>query len=370
MKYNWQQKYWPHFQFSLNEIEDALFSFASETGHITGMLNAMPEDMKIEAIINTMVAEAIKTSEIEGEYFSRQDVVSSIRNKLGLNEIPDKVKDKKAQGIGYLMVDVRNSYSEPLTKEKLCSWHYMLMAGSKNMQVGMWRTHTETMQVVSGALGKEKVHFQAPPSAQIPMEMDRFIKWFNDTAPGGSKEIKLACVRSAIAHLYFESIHPFQDGNGRIGRAIAEKSLSQTVGRPILLSLSKTIEADKKAYYTALSSAQQTNQITNWLKYFVDITLTAQKQTRELMGFTLKKAKFFDRFRNQLNERQLKVIKRMMEAGADGFEGGMNATKYISIARTSKATATRDLQHLAEIKAFISEGGGRSTRYILNIDGG
>src|SRR5690606_34607532 len=142
------------------------------------------------------------------------------------------------------------------TKEKLFEWHKMLMAGSKKIAVGKWRMHKEPMQVVSGALGKEKVHFEAPPSTKVPGEMMRFIQWFNDTTPGGKMEIKMAVIRSAVAHLYFETIHPFEDGNGRIGRAIAEKALSQTMGRPVLLSLSARIESDRKAYYNALEKAQ------------------------------------------------------------------------------------------------------------------
>jgi len=370
MKYNWQQADWPDFKYDIQEIDDVLFSFAEETGLIAGMLNAMPNDLQTETVINLMVSEAMKTSEIEGEYISRQDVVSSIRNNLGLNKKPDNIKDKRAQGIGKLMVDVRDTYAGPLTKEKLFSWHEMLMASSRNIQVGKWRSHTEPMQVISGAVGKEKIHFEAPPSRQVAREMDKFIKWFNDTAPGGKKEIKKAPVRSAIAHLYFESIHPFEDGNGRIGRAIAEKALSQTLGRPVLLSLSKTIEADKKTYYQALESSSQSNHITAWIKYFAGTTLLAQQQANQLIGFTLKKTKFFDYFKDRFNGRQLKVIKRMFDAGPEGFEGGMNATKYISITKTSKATATRDLQHLAEIKAFIPEGGGRSIRYMLNVEGG
>ena len=262
MIYNWQQPDWPDFKYDLRETEDILFRFAEEAGRTRGMLNAMPEDMQMEALINTMVAEAIKTSEIEGEYVSRQDVVSSIRNNLGLNTKPENIKDKKAQGVGKLMVDIRQCYEEPLTKEKLFLWHEMLMAGNKNIQIGKWRTHKEPMRIVSGALGKEKVHFEAPPSIHINKEMAVFIKWFNDTAPGGKKEIKKAPVRSAIAHLYFETIHPFEDGNGRIGRAIAEKAISQTLGRPVLLSLSRTIEADKKSYYSALGDAQKSNEIT------------------------------------------------------------------------------------------------------------
>lgn len=368
MKYNWQQNDWPEFTFDLQEVDDILFDFANETGHVSGMLNAMSEDMKMEAIIDTMVAEAIKTSEIEGEYFSRQDVMSSIRNNLGLNKKLDSVKDKKALGVGKLMVDLRNSFSEALTKEQLFLWHELLMADSPNILIGTWRTHEDAMQVVSGPYGKQKVHFEAPPSAGVPMEMERFINWFNDTAPGGNKEIKKAPVRSAIAHLYFESIHPFEDGNGRIGRAIAEKALSQTLGRPVLLSLSRTIETDKKAYYHALENGQHSNEITGWIKYFVATTLLAQKQASQIIIFTLRKTRFFDVYGTQLNERQLKVVNRMFDAGAEGFVGGMNANKYISLTKTSKATATRDLQYLAEIKALITKGGGRSTSYLLNLE--
>ena len=223
------------------------------------------------------------------------------------------------------------------------------------------------MRLVSGSIGKEKIHFEAPPSDQVEKEMEHFISWFNDTAPGGPKEIKIAPVRAAIAHLYFETIHPFEDGNGRIGRAIAEKALSQTIGRPVLLSLSRTIEADKNTYYAALEKAQKSNEITEWIKYFVGVTLAAQKQARESVDFILKKSKFFDRFKDALNERQLKVIRRMLEEGPEGFEGGMNARKYVSIAKTSKATATRDLQQLVELGVLIAEGGGRSIHYRLNI---
>jgi Fic family protein len=364
--YNWQQKDWPNFSYNLQEVEDLLFAFAEETGHVTGFLKSMPEDMQLEAVINMMVAEAIKTSEIEGEYLSREDVVSSIRNNLGINTNPAKVKDKKAQGAGQLMVEVRNTFASPLTEEVLFAWHEMLMSQSKKINIGIWRSHTAPMQVVSGAIGKEKIHFEAPPSASVPYEMQQFIQWFNDTAPGGITAIKKAPVRSAIAHLYFESIHPFEDGNGRIGRAIAEKALSQTIGRPILLSLSQTIEADKKSYYTALENGQSSNEITNWIKYFVHAILAAQLQAKELIAFTLKKAKFFDQFKEELNDRQLKVIRRMLEESG-GFKGGMTANKYVSITKTSKATATRDLQLMVNLGLVEVAGGGRSTHYHLKM---
>jgi Fic family protein len=243
----------------------------------------------------------------------------------------------------------------------------MLMEGSRGVQIGKWRSHKAPMQVISGAAGKEKINFEAPPSKQVPFEMDRFIAWFNETAPGGKKLMKKALVRSAISHLYFESIHPFEDGNGRIGRAIAEKALSQTLKRPVLLSLSKTIEANKRQYYSALEKGQRSNHVSPWIRYFTETTLLAQCQAGQLIDFTLKKTKFFDHFKDMFNERQLKVMKRMFNAGPEGFEGGMNASKYGSLTSTSKATATRDLQQLAEIKAFLIEGGGRSTHYVLNL---
>jgi len=267
------------------------------------------------------------------------------------------------------MIDVRMSFKEKLTEEKLFAWHRMLLQENKRIEVGQWRTHEEPMQVISGAMGKEKVHYEAPPSSEVPGEMRRFIKWFNETGPGGKEEIKNAPVRSGIAHLYFETIHPFEDGNGRIGRAIAEKALSQTIGRPVMLSLSRTIEAKKSDYYESLEKAQRSNEITPWIEYFIKTTLDAQIEAEAHIDFTLKTTRFFDRYKDHLNDRQLTVVRRMLEEGPKGFKGGMNARKYIGITKTSKATATRDMQQLLEIGAFILSGkaGGRSTSYQVNI---
>ena len=168
---------------------------------------------------------------------------------------------------------------------------------------------------------------------------------------------------------HFESIHPFGNGNDRIGRAISEKALSQDVDRPILLSLSRIIESDKKAYYQSLQQAQRTMEVSTWINYFVQVVLEAQEDAEKMIAFTLQKARFFDRCRNQLNERQLKVIRRMLEEGPQGFEGGMNARKYVSIAKTSKATATRDLQDLVRKGILTAAGGGRSTSYQLTLSG-
>lgn len=369
MAYNWQQKDWPHFSFTLDEVEDVLLAFSEKTGRVSGILESLPAQTKLETIVDIILTEAIKTSAIEGEYPNRKDVLSSIRKNLGLHNDSAFIKDKSAAGLGELMIDVRDSFNEPLTENKLFAWHKMLLGTNNRIAAGVWRTHDEPMQVVSGALGKEKIHFEAPPSAAVASEMEAFINWFNNTAPGRKDEIRKAPVRAAIAHLYFESIHPFEDGNGRIGRAIAEKAISQTIGRPVLLSLSRTIEANKNNYYSSLEQAQQSNEITGWIKYFVSTSLAAQVEAESQVEFTLAKTKFFDQFIGQLNDRQLTVVKRMLEEGPGGFDGGMNARKYIGLTKTSKATATRDMQQLLEIGVFIpfGESGGRSTSYKINI---
>jgi Fic family protein len=366
MSYNWQQPDWPLFRYDLSGVEDTLFALAERTGRSTGLLKGLTVEAQTEMSIDVMVEEAIKTSAIEGELVSRKDVMSSIRRNLGL-AAGAPGGDTRAAGAATLMIDVRNSFAAPLSEERLFEWHRMIMQGHRHIEAGRWRTHAEPMQVVSGPIGHERVHFEAPPSAQIPAEMARFIQWFNDTAPGGSKAIRKAAVRSAIAHLYFESIHPFEDGNGRIGRALSEKALSQGLGRPALLSLSRTIEARRKEYYDALKDGQQSNEITPWVTWFVGMVLEAQIQAEEQIDFTLKKTKLFDQMRDQLNERQLQVLRRMLDEGPHGFEGGMSAKKYMVITGASKATATRDLQDLAEKGIFVPTGGGRSTHYQVKL---
>lgn len=368
IRFNWEQKDWPNFTYSLTNVEKKLSAFLEMVGYNSGMLKGIPEDIQAEALIDLMVAEAIKTSEIEGEFFNRADVMSSIKKNLGFIINAVKIKDKNAEGIGKLIVDVRQTFKEKLHKKKLFEWHTMVMGSNKSVKIGAWRSHKEPMQVVSGASGKIKVHFEAPPSKTISKEMDRFIKWFNETAPGSKNEILNPPLRAAIAHLYFESLHPFEDGNGRIGRAIAEKALSQGIDRPVMLSLSRTIETNRKDYYKALERSQRNNEITKWINYFIQTVLDAQIEAGEQINFTLKKVQFFDRFKLKLNDRQLKVIKKMFDEGYKGFKGGMNASKYVSIAKISKATATRDLQYLLENKIFKTNGAfGRSTSYELAL---
>lgn len=363
MRYNWQQEDWPHFRYDLASVQDDLLAFADKAGQVRGVLKGLPEGTQTEAIIDLMIAEALKTSAIEGEVLSRPDLMSSIRNQLGLTPIPEPVRDRASQGAAELMVNVRETWDDALNAERLFEWHRMLLQGERRVLIGAWRTHAEPMQVVSGSLTDPKVFFEAPPSGQVPAEMNAFLRWFNDSR----KTIRQGPVRAALAHLYFESIHPFEDGNGRIGRAIAEKALSQGLGRPALLSLSRTIEANKKAYYNALMDAQKSNEVTPWLIYFVRTVLDAQSAAQDQIEFVLQKTRFFDRHKESLNERQLKVVRRMLDEGPEGFEGGINATKYVGLTKVSKATATRDLQDLAQKGVLIPLGGGRSTRYEINL---
>ena len=366
MSYNWQQNDWPNFQYKAEKIGVLPLGFGLLSGQLDGVLIGLPEDKKNDTIIDLLVTEAIKTSEIEGEYLSRQDVRSSIVKNLGLEKEPKHIRDLRVKGISKLMVSARKTFKQPLSASVLFQWHKVLMLGNKNVSIGQWRINALPMQIISGAVGKETIHFEAPPSNDVPREMDEFIAWFNASEPGKSNAIENPMVRSAIAHLYFESIHPFEDGNGRIGRAIAEKALSQSVGQPILLSLSSTIEKNRDSYYKALKKGQSSNEITNWISYFIKTILSAQKEAKIVIEFSLKKARFFD-LNPSLNSRQVKVINRMFQEGPDGYKGGMSAKKYMSISKTSKATATRDLQALVDMNVFMATGGGRSVSYALKL---
>lgn len=363
MKYNWQHNTWPTFEYNLSTLEEDLFAFADLSGRISGCLQGLEKGIQAETIVDMMIAEAIKSSEIEGQYISRPDVTSSIRKSLGLQSVFREGQDPASQGVAELMVDARNQWSEVLAAGTLFEWHRMLMRGSHRIAVGCWRTHAEEMQVVSGVVGTQKILYRAPPSVRVPAEMASFFAWFNSTVNVSF----LSPVHAAIAHLYFESIHPFEDGNGRIGRVIAEKALSQGLGRPVLLSLSRTINKQRSDYYSMLGEAQRSMEVTPWVTWFVKRVLEAQRDTITDVDFTLKKTRFFDRYKRELNERQLFVIRRMLKEGPVGFEGGMSARKYVALTKASKATATRDLQELVEKQVFTPIGGGRSTRYELML---
>lgn len=363
MTYNWQQKDWPEFRYDLLPLRAELLAFAEHFGRISGLMEGLPDGLELETVLDLMIAEAMKTSEIEGEFLDYADVMSSIRNRLGLNQTPEPVKSRLAKGAGELMVAARESFADPLDESTLLRWHEMLLGGSSQLRVGAWRSGSDPMQVVSGRIDNPTVHFEAPPCDQVPREMMAFIQWFNDTAPGGKNSIPDAPVRAAVAHLYFESIHPFEDGNGRIGRTLSEKALSQGLGAPVVLSLSKAIEAQRAAYYDSLKLSQRSNEITPWIRYFVGMLIEAQCDAEKQITFILRKSKFFQRYGSLLNERQRKVLDKMFAAGSGGFVGGINVRKYLAITKASKATATRDLQHLTSIGALNAIGTGRAARY-------
>jgi len=366
MTWNWQTAGWPEFTYDPSAIAELEGRFLHRSGVLLGALKYFDDNEKTQFTINLISDEALKTSEIEGEFLNRDSLQSSIRRHFGFATPKRKVL-KGEQGIADMMVDVYRNFQSPLSRQQLFVWHNMLTSGRGDLTVrGGYRTHKEAMQVVSGPVHAPTVHFEAPPSKKVKGEMNRFIQWFNVTAPH-AKQALPPLTRSGIAHLYFVCIHPFEDGNGRIGRAIAEKALAQCLGHPTLIALSQTINSRKKSYYQALENNNKNLQITDWLVYFAKTILDAQDYTQRSIDFLIEKTKLYDRLRGRLNERQEKILARMFREGLEGFKGGLSAENYIKIADTSRATATRDLRDLVEKGALVKTGDGKYTRYHLTI---
>jgi len=372
MTHNWQHPDWPNFTYAGASIASALYSYAQEAGRIAGNVSELEPSLQSEAHIDLMVAEAIKSSAIEGERLDREDVRSSIKNHIGLSVPPTRVANPKAEGIAALMVSVRQSFQNPMDEATLFDWHSMVLPQGRDtlgrtFNVGAYRA--DAMEIVSGPIGYEQVHFTAPPAEQVPAEMRHFLDWYNRTSPYvvDSSAHLPGPVRAAVAHLWLSSIHPFDDGNGRLCRALSEHALAQDLNRPPLLSLSSAIEADRKGYYRELHQASQcTLDISSWVEWFTIKVDQAQAQAVNQVEFVLGKSRFWNRFEGALNERQEKVVRKMFDAGVEGFKGGMSAKKYASITKCSKATATRDLTNLLHRGCFSKlPGVGRSTRYEL-----
>ena len=368
MTWNWEQPDWPKFTYDSGALEPLEKQFLLQSGEFVGACKHLGADEQETLKIELISDEAVKTSEIEGEILNRDSVQSSLRQQLGLGAEAPGVKPAE-RGISEMMVDLYRSFASTLTDKTMFDWHGMLLSGDKEIKViGGYRTHADAMQVVSGPVHKRTVHFEGPPSARVPDEMQRFVAWFNESAPGGKRALP-PLTRAGIAHLYFVCIHPFEDGNGRIGRALAEKSLAQNLGQPSLIALAYTIERKRKDYYAALERNNKDLDITGWMKYFADTILEAQVTTIKHVDFYVAKAKFYEKVRGKLNERQERVIARMFREGIDGFKGGLSAENYITISKTSRATATRDLADLVEKGALTRTGELRHTRYHLNIPG-
>ncbi len=365
-KWNWQQSDWPNFSYEVDALTALEQEFLQQAGLSFGIAKHIPDEEQSDIVIHLISDEAYKTSEIEGEFLDRDSLQSSIKRHFGL-KAPFSHNHPAENGIAEMMIDLYQHYDQPLTHELLWTWHQMLMNGRRDLHdIGCYRTHNEPMQVVSGYLHKPTIHFEAPPSKKVHAEMEQFIIWFNKTVPGGQTPLP-PLLRSGIAHLYFVSIHPFEDGNGRLGRALIEKALAQHLKQPTLIALSHIINDHKKTYYDALETQNKHNNIGDWLTYFANTVLEAQQYTVTQMEFIIKKTRFFDQFKEQMNPRQYKVITRMLREGTQRFKGGLSAKNYISIAQTSASTATRDLKDLVQKGVLLQTGSLKAARYWLCI---
>jgi Fic family protein len=366
MTWNWEKPDWPNFTYDSTALEPLEKRFLLRSGEFIGAFRHIGADDQDTLKIELISDEAVKTSEIEGEILNRDSVQSSLRHQFGLGAEKPGIPPAE-RGIAEMMVDLYRGFADALSDHTMFDWHRMLLSGDRSIRViGGYRTQTDAMQVVSGPTYKPTVHFEAPPSSRVRGEMKHFVTWFNDTSPGGKTPLS-PLTRAGIAHLYFVCIHPFEDGNGRIGRALAEKSLAQNLGQPSLIALAWTIERKRKDYYAALERNNKATGITDWLEYFANTVLEAQNNTIRRVDFYVAKAKFYEMHRGTLNKRQEKVVARIFREGIDGFKGGLSAENYISITGTSRATATRDLQNLVEKGALTRTGELRHTRYRLGL---
>jgi Fic family protein len=366
MIWNWQQRAWPKFRWQAKAMEGLEMAWLAGSNQAWGSLRHQDEAERLGVAIELMCAEALRSSEIEGEILERASVQSSIRKQFGL--ATDKGKSRPAeQGMAELLADLHRHYAAPVDRASICAWQAMVVKGRKDLKaVGAYRRHVEPMQIISGPIHAPAIHFEAPPSGAVPSMMAEFIAWFNQTHTDPGKHLP-ALTRAGLAHLHFVSIHPFEDGNGRIARALAEKALAQALGRPTLLALSQSIQAHRKEYYQVLETNNQGLEVSAWLQYFGEAVLDAQVRAQRTIDHIIKKTQLFDRLRDKINERQSKALARMFKEGPDGFKDGMNASKYCTITGASPATATRDLQRLVELGVFKRSGELKHTRYSLAL---
>lgn len=366
-KWNWQQENWPHFTYDKSALQDLEYQFIQSSGIALGAFKHVKDDEQNNLLIDILADEALMTSEIEGEYLDRDSIQESIKLNLGLTT--DRKKLPPAEfGISEMMVNLYQTYHAPLTDAYLFQWHRMLTNGRRDLKdIGCYRTHEDPMQIVSGRIDKRTVHYEAPPSIKMSHEMQLFINWFNQIHDTKNPSM-LTLTKAGLVHFYFLAIHPFEDGNGRIARALSEKSISMTLKRPALISLSQTIEGSKKAYYDSLEAHNTKLDLTNWLIYFAKTILDAQENTIKIIEFMIKKAKFFERFATMMNDRQTKVVKRIFKEGYRGFKGGLSAENYTRIAKISASTATRDLKDLVDKNILVKKGVLKGTRYYLNLE--
>lgn len=367
MKWNWQLESWPNFTWGSDKLVVYEQSFTENAGIIIGSSQHISQEGKQNLFIDLMCTDALDSSEIEGEHLNRDSVQSSIKKELGLSAEAPRASLAE-RGIAKMMVNLYQTISSPLTHQVLFEWHQFLMGNSHHLEdVGQYRSHEEAMQIVSGPDYDRKTHFEAPPSKCVPAEMEQFINWFERSSPAGSASLP-TLTRAGIAHLWFESIHPFEDGNGRIGRAIAEKALSQGFSKPVMTVLAKILLKKRKEYYQQLGLASKTLDLTSWLLWFANIALEAQQNTYMYIDFIIKKSVILREAEGKINPRQEKVLLRLFHAGPEGFVGGLSAKNYMSITGATIATTTRDLNDLVKKNILKRTGELKATRYFLNLD--
>lgn len=361
MKWNWQLANWPKFRYDPDLIAHKERRFLFELGKSCAFLKSLEQKDYHQFAVEILSSEGIESSKIEGELLDRGSLQSSIQRHFGLKGKKKSRVDKES-GMAHLLCNVYDSFDAPLTHEMLWQWHAHLFSDSVHLESGYYRTHSEPMQIVSHRYDTQRVFFEAPPSSQLLDEMTTYIDWFNT-----QRVSEPILGRAAFAHVYFESIHPFEDGNGRIGRILIEKVLSQGIGRPVLMAVSKVLESRKKEYYAALEKCNRTLVIDHWVDFFSDVVLQAQEESKVFLQFLLDKTKILSSLEGKMNARQEKVLLRMFAEGPSGFKGGLSAENYIAITKASRATTTRDLMDLVREGVLVKTGELRHTRYWLNI---
>jgi Fic family protein len=388
--WTWQHKNWPNFEFDPNAFNQQIEHFKLKSARLMGTVEALPSIYKTDATVSLMLSEAIKTSAIEGEALDRDSVRSSIMRLIAEDSTAPTHKDAKVLGAAALMVDIRKEWSAPINDDLLGRWQSMVIAHQPLSLVmrGIYRNAPEPMQIVSGVYGTRRIYYEAPPAEQIYEEMAAFLTWYNTTSDQyhlrssrdntTSDQYHLRSsrdntttipgpVRAAVAHAWFEIIHPFDDGNGRVGRAISDHALSQSLNQPTLACLATAIERNRKEYYAQLQKISCGNlNLNEWIEFFICEINNAQDIAKEEVDFVLGKARFWERYEDHLNGRQTKMVNRVFAEGIKGFEGGISTKKYEKICNCSRATAYRDLLKLLKIGVIEQlPGGGRNSRYQL-----
>lgn len=360
--YIWQRPDWQNFQWDSDKLLAPLARLSNLHGQLVGQMSMLGFDDKNKTQLKALTDELLNSSEIEGITLNADSVRSSIARKLGMDIDGQFIEDHDVEGLVDVMLDATTHSGNPLTDKRLFGWHCALFptghSGMYKITTGDWRKGEEPMRVVSGAFGHEKVHYEAPPSGDVPAEMTRFIQWCNDSTHP-------PFIKAAIAHLWFVTIHPFDDGNGRLGRTLADMFLAKMdENNTRFYSMSAEINRNKKSYYDILERTQKGSMdITEWLLWFLDCLEKAILRTHDTVKHTLQKAAYWDQFHDvQVNERQREIINRLW----DGFDGKLTTSKWAKICKCSQDTALRDINDLIAKGMLRDSGeGGRSTNYTL-----